>query len=147
MGRVLPGRGVGVVRRHDYHQGSRAGDAMNFLHGAYDGLDVFDHVRHANVIEGVRGEGIGEPVQIVDHVHPFQWHHIQTDASGKLETAATNVKALSAQNRYLPGSPTASEGPLPRSRQRNCSRSARRVAPPLMSYTEAKPEVVRRRFP
>jgi len=84
-------------------QGAGAGDAMNFLHGANAGLDVFHHVGHPNVIERIGRKGIGKPVQIVDHVHPFQRHHVQADASGKLEAAATDVKALSAQSRYPSG--------------------------------------------
>jgi hypothetical protein len=70
---------------------------MDLFHGFRDGLNMFDDMDDTNQIERIVGEGVGKLIEVMNKVYPSQRDNIQTDTSGPLMIATTNVENVQIQ--------------------------------------------------
>src|SRR5262249_51940624 len=66
--RVAEGAEVGVMRRLDADGPARPHQAVELLHGADDVGNMLDYVNRAQVVERIIGEGIGDSIEVAEHV-------------------------------------------------------------------------------
>ena len=83
---------VGVVRGLDSDAAAGYDEAVKFFHGADYVGHVLDDVNGAQAPEGAVGEGIREAVEIAEDVGGAGRVEIDSDGTGKLPNATTNVK-------------------------------------------------------
>ncbi len=92
MGGVAEGAEIGVVRGLEAHGAAGAHQAVELLHGADHVVHVLDDVDGGEAVEGAVGEGVGETVEVGEHVGAAGGIAVDADGAGLFVDPAADVE-------------------------------------------------------